>query len=580
MVFRRIFAYVRPLALKMLAGLLFTALGSAATIAYYKVGMSLAHAVQARSLTELFWTLLAFIVLNLLKNAASYAGSYTITSVGQQVVARVRVALFERIQHLPLQVFDAWRSGELMSRFANDVNLMVVGVSSMPLFVSAALTLIGSVATMLYLNWKLTLVLVAVAPFVALAVSRFSVLLRRTTTASLSRIADVNAVLQESLDSMRVVKAFAREPFEMVRFANRNDAYLGASMKLSQIGLTQTPVVDFIVTVGVAILAGYSFHEVIVGHLSIEAWTGFFTLAIVAGNPVNQLSNYVGDLNKALVGARRIFEILDLPVEVRDAPGAAPLTGARGAVDFEDVRFAYDQRNEVLKGITAHFEPGEVVALVGPSGAGKTTLVNLIPRFYAPTSGRLLVDGRDIARITLESLRSAIAIVPQDPQLFSDTIESNIRYGRLDASAEEVRTAARLANAEEFIGRFPEGYGTMVGSRGMRLSGGERQRIAIARAILRDPRILILDEATSSLDAQSEALINDALEHLLVGRTTFIIAHRFSTIRRATTILVLNDGRVVERGRHVDLVAQGGLYAKLYETQILQPDEFDDRVEM
>lgn len=573
MVFRRILAYMRPLVLTMAAGLLFTAIGSAATIAYYKVGMALAAAVQARSGEALAITLAAFLGLNLLKNVASYAGSYTITSIGQQVVARVRTDLFKRIQYLPLQVFDTWRSGELMSRFDNDVNLMVVGVTAMPLFVSASLTLVGSIGTMLYLNWRLTLVLVAVAPFVSIAVSRFSVLLRRNTTASLSRIADVNAVLQESLESMRVIKAFAREPYEMTRFTNRNDAYLGASMKLSQIGLTQTPVIDFIVTLGVAILAWYSFYEVIVGHLTIEAWTGFFTLAIVAGNPVNQISNYVGDLNKAYIGARRIFEILDLPVEVIDAPGAKPLVAVRGAVEFVDVHFAYDRKVDVLKGVTARFEPGEVVALVGPSGAGKTTMINLIPRFYLPTSGQLLVDGHDIATVTLESLRGAIAIVPQDPQLFSDTIESNIRYGRLDATVEEVRAAAKLANAEEFIARFPEGYGTLVGSRGMRLSGGERQRIAIARAILRDPRILILDEATSSLDAQSEALINDALGHLLVGRTTFIIAHRFSTIRRATTILVLNEGRVVERGRHAELVERGGLYAKLYETQIFQPAE-------
>lgn len=575
MVYRRILGYARPHVLPMTVGLIFAAAGSAATIAYYKVGMALAHAVQVRSVSALVLTLGAFLALNLVKNAAWYAGSYTITSIGQQVVAKIRTDLFGRIQHLPLQVFDRWRAGELMSRFDNDVNLMVVGVTAMPLFVSAALTLIGSVGTMLYLNWKLTLVLIAVAPFVSLAVSRFSFLLQGVTTASLSRIADVNATLQESLESMRVIKAFSREPYEQLRFTDRNDAYLGASMKLSQIGLTQTPVVDFIVSVGIAVLAGYSFYEVIVGNLTIEAWTGFFTLAIVAGNPVNQLSNYFGSLSTAYVGARRVFEILDLPVELSDAPGAVPLHSIRGAVEFTDVHFAYDDRNEVLKGVNAKFEPGEVVALVGPSGAGKTTLVNLIPRFYLPASGKVKVDGQDIAGVTLASLRGAIAIVPQDPQLFSDTIENNIRYGRLEATPEEVREAARLANAEEFILRFPEGYRTMVGSRGMRLSGGERQRVAIARAILRNPRILILDEATSSLDSQSEALINGALAHLLVGRTTFIIAHRFSTIRRATTILVLRDGHVVERGHHDDLMGRGGLYAKLYETQILQPTASD-----
>jgi len=426
---------------------------------------------------------------------------------------------------------------------------------------------------MLFLNWKLTLVLLAVAPFVSLSVSRFSSILRRVTGTSLARVADVNAVLSESIESMRVIKAFAREPYEMRRFANRNDAYLGASLKLSQIGLTQTPVVDFIVSIGIAILVGFSFYQVIVGSLTVKEWTEFFTLAIVAGNPVNQLSNYVGNLNSAYVGAKRIFEILDLPVEARDPAGARPLERVRGAVEFDDVHFAYDGNDEVLRGIDAHFEPGEIVALVGPSGAGKTTLVNLIPRFYVPTSGRVLVDGNDISKVTLASLRGSIAIVPQDPQLFSDSIENNIRYGRLEATADEIRRAAQLANASEFIEGFAEGYATMVGSRGTRLSGGQRQRIAIARAILRDPRILILDEATSSLDSQSEALINEALGNLLVGRTTFIIAHRFSTIRRATTILVIHDGVVVERGRHADLIGRGGLYAKLYETQTAVPSE-------
>jgi subfamily B ATP-binding cassette protein MsbA len=564
MVYKRLLAYARPHVWQMLLGLLCTAVGSAATIAYFKVAESLVSSVQGRSVNLLFETLVGFAVLNLIKNAATYAGSYTIAAVGQQIVARVRAELFRRIESLPLQIFDRWRGGELMSRFSNDVNFMVQGVNSSPQFVGAVLTLIGSIIAMIFVNWRLLLVLLAVAPFVSYAVSRFSLVLRGVTGTSLARVADVNSVLQESIDSMRVIKAFGREPYEFARFSNSNDAYLGASLKMSQIALTQTPVVDVIVSLGLAILAGYSFYEVVTGRLTMQQWAAFFTLAMVSGNPVNQISNYVSDLNKALIGARRAFEILDLPVEASDRPEAVPLTDVRGAVELTDVRFSYDGKTEVLKGVNARVAPGDVVALVGPSGSGKTTIVNLIPRFYVASSGSIAVDGHNIEDVTLASLRNAIAIVPQDPQLFSDSIEQNIRYGRLDATTAEVHEAARQANAHDFISRFPDGYATRVGSRGMRLSGGERQRISIARAILRAPRILILDEATSSLDVESESLINEALERLLVGRTTFIIAHRLSTIRRATAILVIVDGHVVEQGTHATLLERGGVYARLH----------------
>jgi subfamily B ATP-binding cassette protein MsbA len=564
MVYKRLLAYARPHVWQMLLGLLCTALGSAATIAYFKVAESLVSSVQGRSINLLFETLVGFAVLNLIKNAATYAGSYTIAAVGQQIVARVRAELFRRIESLPLQIFDRWRGGELMSRFSNDVNFMVQGVNSSPQFVGAVLTLVGSIIAMIFVNWRLLLVLLAVAPFVSYAVSRFSLVLRGVTGTSLARVADVNSVLQESIDSMRVIKAFGREPYEFARFSNSNDAYLGASLKMSQIALTQTPVVDVIVSLGLAILAGYSFYEVVTGRLTMQQWAAFFTLAMVSGNPVNQISNYVSDLNKALIGARRAFEILDLPVEASDRPDAVPITDVRGAVEFKDVRFSYDGKTEVLKGVNARVAPGDVVALVGPSGSGKTTIVNLIPRFYVASSGSIAVDGHNIEDVTLASLRNAIAIVPQDPQLFSDSIEQNIRYGRLDATTAEVHEAARQANAHDFITRFPDGYATRVGSRGMRLSGGERQRISIARAILRAPRILILDEATSSLDVESESLINEALERLLVGRTTFIIAHRLSTIRRATAILVIVDGHVVEQGTHATLLERGGVYARLH----------------
>lgn len=571
MVYRRLLSYARPYVAPMLLGVMLTGIASLATIGYAAAVKFLMQAVSEHSLRTLELALLGGLTLNILKNAALYAGGYTMTAVGQKIVNRMRNDLFSRIQFLPLQVFDRWRSGELMSRFSNDIALMIVGVTQFPLLTSALLTLIGALAVMFYLDWVLTLVTLAVAPLVSLAVFRFSLAVRNFTRLLLESVADVNSTLQESIESMRIVKAFAREPYEVRRFQDRNDAYLGTAMKLAQISLTQVPVVDFLVTLGLLVLAGAAFYELVIGRKSPPELAAFLTLAIAASNPINQLTNYFGDLNKALIGANRVFEILDLPVEVRDAPGAKQLRDVRGAVEFQNVHFSYDGTHEVLRGVTAQLQPGEVVALVGPSGAGKTTLVNLVPRFYTPTAGSVIIDGQDLRDVSLVSLRDAIAIVPQDPLLFSTSIEQNIRYGRLEASPEEVREAARLANAHDFITGFPDGYGTLVGARGIRLSGGERQRIAIARAILRNPRILILDEATSSLDAHSEELINQALERLLVGRTTFIIAHRLSTIRRATTILVLADGKVVESGQHADLLERGGMYATLYRTQMLHP---------
>jgi ATP-binding cassette, subfamily B, bacterial MsbA len=571
MAYHRLVSYLRPFIAPMIGGLLLTALASLATVGYAGAVKLLVQAVQSRSLQGLGIALAVALGLNIVKNAAQYFGGYSLTSVGQQVVAKIRSDLFARIQYLALPTFDRWRSGDILSRFSNDMSLVVEGVAALPLFCSAALTLTASLAYMFYLNWQLTLVTMAVAPLVSWAVYMFSTLLRRVTTTALNRIADLNSTLQESLESMRIIKAFTREPYEIERFADRNAANFGASMKLAQIALTQTPVIDFVVMVGVLILAGFSLYQVVSGTLSVAQFLQFFTLTTVAANPISQLSNYTGSLNKAYAAAARIFEILDLPVEAAAEPGAAELRDVRGAVEFKDVRFGYDGVREVLKGITASVAPGEIVALVGPSGAGKTTLVNLVPRFYEPTSGAVVVDGQDVAGVSLASLRQAIAIVPQDPQLFSDSIAENIRYGRLNATQADIEKAARLANAHDFIVKLPDGYRTLVGSRGMRLSGGERQRIAIARAILRDPRILILDEATSSLDAHSEALIGEALDHLLVGRTTFIIAHRLSTIRRATMILVLADGTIVEQGRHDDLLRRGGLYASLYEKQMLEP---------
>ena len=570
-VYRRLFEFVGRAKWKLLTGLLLGALSSLATVGYAKAAQYLILAIERHSLQVLGFALLGIFILSIIKNAAQYGGGYLMTSVGQAVLTKVRLAFFSRIEYLPLHIFDQWRAGELMSRFSNDGGMLIVGVMQFPLFVQALITLLIGIPLMFYLDWRLTLLIILTGPAVALAVSRFSLLLRNFTQHSLMRTADLNATLQESLDSMRVIKAFSREAYEVNRFSELNNSFLGAALKLAQISITQTPVIDFIVTLGVIVLAGASFYELVVGRKQPAEIVQFFTLALVASNPINQLSNYYVDLNKARVAAQRVFEILDLPVEEPDAPGALDLPSPHGAVSFEDVHFAYVPGHGVLRGVDADVSPDNVVALVGPSGAGKTTLVNLIPRFYAATSGNVRVDGINVNDLKLASLREIIAIVPQDPLLFSDTIERNIRYGKLDATPAEIEAAARAANAHQFIAEFPEGYNTLVGARGVRLSGGERQRVSIARALLRDPRILILDEATSSLDSESEALISEALQRLFVGRTTFIIAHRLSTIRRATLILVIDRGRVVESGTHSELLARGGLYASLHERQALAP---------
>nr|MDQ6933586.1 ABC transporter ATP-binding protein/permease [Candidatus Eremiobacteraeota bacterium] len=429
-------------------------------------------------------------------------------------------------------------------------------------------TFLGALARMVAIDWLLTVSLFVIAPIISYAVAVFNRLITTGTVRSQNRIANLSSTLTEVLHAQRIVKAFGRENYEIERFTERNNDYFGTYMKLTQFIQTQPLIVSELVLIGILAIVWFSSREVLSGRLDSGLVIQYWTLIVLVINPMNRFAAFVGEISKALVGAGRVFEVLDLPVESADRADAATIPNIAGQLFFENVTFSYgSEETPVLSHFDARVEAGEVVALVGPSGAGKTTIINLVPRFYEPQSGRILLDGVELSRLRRAELRAAIAIVPQETQLFRGTITENIRYGRLNASDPEVRAAAHQANAEEFINAFPQGYDTEVGERGVRLSGGQRQRIAIARAILRDPRILILDEATSALDSHSEALIEDALDRLLPGRTTLIIAHRLATIRRASKILYIEAGCVRETGTHESLLAAGGAYAKLHAAQ-------------
>jgi ABC-type multidrug transport system fused ATPase/permease subunit len=494
--------------------------------------------------------------------------------VGQRVVFDLRSKLYDHLQSQSMSFYDANQTGQLMSRVTNDVNqvqfFLTQGLARLfNTFVTIGIFL----AVMIYLDPLLTLVALSVTPLILYFQRRMSVVMPLWRKAQ-QRTADLNIVIQEDVTAIKLVKAFNREPFEADRFNKVNWDLRQSRMKANMAMAVASPGQDFATYMAAVIIIVFGGWRVIEGAITVGVLTAFYSYVLTMFAPVRWIAFINQMAQQAMAAGERVFEILDTPLDVTEKPDAIVLPRLEGRLELDNIGFAYGKGNALLKDISATVEPGQTLALVGPSGSGKTTLINLIPRFYDVTQGAVRVDGHDVREVGLESLRAQIGMVMQETFLFNMTIRENISYGRSDATQEEVEAAARAANAHDFIVEFPEGYDTMIGERGVRLSGGQRQRLAIARAILVDPRILILDEATSSVDNRTDYLIRRALDQLMVGRTTIVIAHRLSTVQRAHQILVMERGAVTARGTHDELLRTSPLYRHLYEIQFeLQRDE-------